>query len=123
MSDHVIEQEIEQQAFTIGCSTSYADLFDSQLSFWLSVQNLMRTEGYDGVRKRMSFISEDIAEIIASANLKSLRNLCLAEISTIRPSIPDTTIKAMLTGNEERSGSKMVLQLLAEQPTQVNTSD
>ncbi|MFC1336818.1 MAG: hypothetical protein G8D89_18290 [gamma proteobacterium symbiont of Clathrolucina costata] len=113
MSDHAIEEEIVQTAYQIGCSTIHEDLFDSQLSFWLSVQSLMRNGGYDAVRKRMSFITEDLAETIAKASLKDIRALCLAEISTVRPSLPDSTIKALLSGQTgEGDQAKMVLQLL-----------
>lgn len=115
MSDDSLEEEIVSTAHQIGTATAYEDLFDSQLSFWLSIQSLMRSGGYQAVRKRMGFVSEELAVAISQASLKSIRNLCSAEISTLRPSLPDTTILGMLSPKKgDDMSAKMVLQLLAE---------
>lgn len=116
MSDDAVKQEIVRTAYLIGTATAYEELFDSQLSFWLSVQVLMRSGGYEAVRKRMTFVSEELAEAISAANLKTIRKLCSAEISTIKPSLPDNTIIDMLsTCDGDGTGAKMVLQLLAKE--------
>lgn len=124
MNDNTVEEEIVRTAQQIGTATAYEDLFDSQLSFWLSVQALMRSGGYEAVCKRMSFVSEDLAEAISTASLKTIRNLCSAEISTIKPSLPDTTIIGMLSprdGDDIRA--RMVLQLLAESKEEIKAHD
>ena len=115
MKHESIEYEIVQTAHQIGTTTAYEDLFDSQLSYWLSVKSLMASGGYESVRKRMSSVSKELAESIAAANLKTIRKLCSAEISTIRPSLPDATIMSLLSTTENKeNGARMILQLLAE---------
>lgn len=115
MRDDSLEEEIVLKAHHIGTTTEYKDLVESQLSFWLSVQALMRSGGYEAVRMRMSFISEELAEAISNANLKTIWRLCSPEISTIKPSLPDTTIIGMLNPSDNIDiEAMMALQLLAE---------
>ena len=115
MSDDSVEEEIVRTAHQIGTATAYEDLFDSQLSFWLSAQVLMKYGGYEAVRKHMPFVSENLADAISIASLKAIRNLCSAEISTIKPSLPDATIIGMLSLREgDDIGARMVLQLLSK---------
>jgi len=122
MEHGTLEKEIVRSAHEIGTATGYQDLYDSQLSFWLSVQSLMRFGDYDAVRKRMPYVSKDVANAVANSSVKNLKHLCSAEFSTIKPSIPDNTILNILSTND-RSGisSKMVLQLLVETTDAVTT--
>jgi hypothetical protein len=115
MSEQTVEDEIVITAYNIGCSTSMEDLFDTQMAFWITLQSMMKYGGYELVRKRMSNISEDLANIIADAPIKSLRKLCSAELSTIRPSIPDQTIIDLLKSDDIPDlNAKMALQILSE---------
>lgn len=116
MEENPIEREIKETAIQIGQPTVNEDLFDAQLSYWLSVQSLMRSGGYEAVRKRTSHVSETLANIIEKSNLKALRKLCLGEISTIRPSLPESTMAEILKDDpNEAVFAKMTLQILAEQ--------
>jgi hypothetical protein len=80
----------------------------------------MRSGGYEAVRKRMAFVSEELAKTISSASLRNIRNLCSAEMCTIKPSLSDTAIIELLSssGDDNRS-AKMVLQILAESTEEV----
>lgn len=99
----------------IGCPSAHEDLFDAQLSYWISVKTLMLNSGFTAVRKRMPFISRELAECIANASVQSLRKLCTAEMSTLRPSLPDSTIQQIVESEaRENMKAKMALQLLAE---------
>ncbi len=114
MSDQSVADKIRQTATEICKSTGCIDLFDSQLSYWLSVQNLMKSGGYDEVRKRMPHVSETLATAIAASPLKNIRNLCSMEIATLKPSLPDSTIHEMLNpAASGESDSRYVLQLLS----------
>ncbi|MBX2807161.1 MAG: hypothetical protein KTR20_00885 [Cellvibrionaceae bacterium] len=116
MNTHAVEQEIISTAHEVGSADSLNDLFDSQMSFWLSVQSLMRAGGYTQLRKRMSFVSEEVAKAIEHASLKSIRLLCSGEISTIKPTLPDNTIIQMLSPEPgQDTAAKMVLQALFDQ--------
>lgn len=99
----------------IGCPSAHEDLFDAQLSYWISVKTLMLNSGYTAVRKRMPSISRALAETIAGASVQSLRKLCTAELSSLRPSLPDATIQTIVESEARDSlKAKMALQLLAE---------
>ncbi|MBX2808158.1 MAG: hypothetical protein KTR20_05945 [Cellvibrionaceae bacterium] len=116
MSTYSVEEEILSTAHDVGSPDPLDDLFDSQMSFWLSVQSLMRAGGYQQLRKRIAFVSEEVAEAIANSSLKSIRLLCSGEISTIKPTLPDTTIIQMLSPEPKPdTAAKMVLQSLFDQ--------
>ena len=115
MSEQTVEDEIVMTAYNIGSSTSMEDLFDTQMSFWITIQSMMKYGGYDLVRKRMSNISEELANTISDASIKSLRKLCSSELSTVRPSIPDQTIIDLLQSDDNPDlNAKMALQILSE---------
>jgi len=116
MDEHQIEREIKETAYQIAQPTVNEDLFDAQLSYWLSVQSLMKLGGYEAVRKRTSHVSERLASIIEKSSFTALRRLCLGEISTIRPSLPESTMTEILENStKETILAKMTLQILAEQ--------
>ncbi len=107
-----MNEEIHETALQIGESTTHEGLFDCQLEYWLSLQSLMRNKGFPSVRKRFPNISEELANRIASANFKSLRNLCSGSISTLTPSLNDSLIQEMLEPKQE-SHAKMMLQVFS----------
>lgn len=113
MTDETIEEEIVKTATEIGLPTSYVDIFDAQLSYWLSVHSLMHTRGYEAVKKRFPNVSNEVATALAAAQVRTIRLLCSAEICTLRPSVPDNTILAMLAPKPvEDIKARMVLQLM-----------
>lgn len=114
MSDPYLNSEIRNTAQAIGIATSLDELQSSQLSFWLSVQVTMRQSGYEAVRKRFSFISQPLAESISTANIRSLTRLCSCHISTLRPSLPESTLMAMLEPSQQICAQAM-LQVLTDE--------
>jgi hypothetical protein len=125
---HMLNDSVNSQivctAHRISTASAYDNLFDAQLYFWLSMQELMKSGGYVAVRKRMTFVSEELANAISSASLKAIKNMCSAEICTVRPCLSYKTILAMLSTNgKDVIDAKVVLQLLAESNERINTHD
>lgn len=115
MDDETLDLEIIETAKDIGLPVSVEELFDAQMVFWTSLQAIMRDGGYMAVRKRMPFVSEELAKGILNASFKSLIGLCSSEISTIRPCLPDSQIlETLASSNDELSRIKMALRILAE---------
>lgn len=113
MTDETIEEEIVKTASEIGTATSLVDVFDSQLSYWMSVHSLMLSGGYEAVKKRFPGISSEVANELASAQVRSIRSLCSGEICTLRPSVPDSTILQLLSPKPATDiKARMILQLL-----------
>lgn len=122
MNDETIEEEIVKTATEIGLPSSSVDVFDAQLSYWLAVHSLMHTSGFEAVKKRFPHLSYEVASALAAAQVRTIRSMCSGEICTLKPSVPDNTILAMLTPKPtENINARMVLQLLsnrfAETPT------
>lgn len=113
MSDLSLNSEIQSTAQGIGSPTTINGLHNSQLEYWLSIQSTMQHGGYEAVRKRFSLISEELALKISNASVKSLIQLCSAQISTIRPAIPDETIFEMLAPSHDVN-AKAMMQILSE---------
>jgi len=115
MFKNVREPQLMDLAKEIGCPTAYEDLFDAQLSYWISVKALMLNNGYLAVQKRMPAISRELADRIATASVQGLRKLCCANMSTLCPSLPDETIFSIIDhAADDDARSKMALQLLAK---------
>jgi hypothetical protein len=115
MINHTREPQLLGLAKEIGCPTAYEDLFDAQLSYWISIKTLMLNSGYLAVQKRMPSISRELADSIAAASIQGLRKLCTAQMSTLRPSLPDDTIQEIISSEAtDTVRSKMALQLLAQ---------
>ena len=112
MIDNPINKEIIEKAVKVGLPIPCENLFDAQMSFWLSLQDFMRTGGYNEVKKRMTFISEELANAIYKAEFRTIRNLCSGEISTMRPTVQDEEIIEILSSQKVNCiKSKMVLQV------------
>lgn len=116
MGNETIKEEIIKSAHFIGTPEPLSELFDSQLSYWLSVQALIKSGGYEAVRKRYPRISREVAEKVEKSSFKALRNFCSSEISTLGPCLPDSTILNMLStpNKAPEFGARMMLQLLSE---------
>lgn len=112
-----IDDELIQTAHRI-CSRrpeGTSDLFEAQLVYWLSLKSFMQSGGYEEVKKRMPHVSEPLAFKVANAPIHAIRALCSPDISTIRPSLSECTISALLDAQSEESKSKQVLQLLSQE--------
>ena len=113
MLDQPLKPDMKSTAQLIGSPRALDGLHNSQLEFWVTIQSTMQHEGYEAVRKRFSFISEDLAGRIEKSSIKNLLQLCSGQISTLRPSLPDDTLIEMLLSSED-VGAKAVLQILSE---------
>jgi len=92
------------------------ELLDAQLSYWLCIRSLMQNGGYDSVRRHMPHVSEELANTVSYVTIPSLRSLCTAEVSILRPSISDAAIKNTLLndGGDALGRAKMALQAINE---------
>lgn len=108
-NDNSINNEILSTAQQIGLPNMVDDIFDSQFIYWQSIQNHMRTGGYESVRLRFPDISKKLAEEIANSDYRSIKRLCQGIISTLKPSVPEITLMELLSENQDTS-SKLALQ-------------
>lgn len=108
-----IEEGLIAEAKRIALPNELNGLFESQLSFWLTVQSIMRSSNYEQLRKRMPHISEELAEKISQASYREITQLCTSLISTLRPSLTDRTIIELLNKNTSQNKVLSALQLLA----------
>jgi len=110
MSTHnSINSEILNTAQQIGLPSVVDDIFDSQFIYWQSIQSHMRTGGYDAVKLRFPDISVELAEEIANSDFRTLKKLCQGFISTLKPSVPESTLIELLNENCD-SDAKFALQ-------------
>jgi len=108
-NDDSINNEILNTAQQIGLPNMVDDIFDSQFIYWQSIQNHMRTGGYEAIKLRFPDISKELAEEISNTDYRSLKRLCQGVISTLKPSIPELTLIELLNDNED-SNAKLALQ-------------
>ena len=78
-NDDSINNEILNTAQQVGLPNMGNDIFDLQFIYCKSIQNHMRTGGYDSVKLRFPDISSDLAEEISNSDFRSLKHLCLSE--------------------------------------------
>ncbi|MBT4076368.1 MAG: hypothetical protein HOB14_07160 [Gammaproteobacteria bacterium] len=110
---HIEEGQISE-AQRIAQASGLDSLFESQLSYWLTVQSIMQSPGgYDDLKKRMPHISFDLAEKIQFSNYHEIVKLCTSMISTIRPALPEQTIIGLIENSNTHNKSISTLQLLA----------
>ena len=112
MSNHDIVSAAEK----IACPSSDSDLFESQLSFWIFVRSLMKSGGYNAVKKRLLFVTEEVAEALSRSSIQELTKLCSQEFSTIKPSLSDESILGILnktSPSKNETESKAILQIIS----------
>lgn len=114
-SDDAFEEEIVRAAEHIGLSTAFEGLFEAQFTYYLAAQNIMRTSGYEEIRKRFPRMSEAVANALKGASVRQIKALCSSEISTLVQGVSDDVLMEMLNPKKVAdNGARMIMQVLSK---------
>lgn len=101
MESEDIQSNLIQSAKNISTPKINQDLFNSQLSYWLSIKMLMMNGGYSLVKEYHGYISLELAEKLEVTSVSEIKKLCNSFYSILRPSVKDQFILTILNSEEE----------------------
>jgi len=113
MNDIHFENSIISEAIKISLPNPISSLFDCQISYWLSLQSLMKSSGFEEVKIKFPHITEQFAEKIAQCSYIEISKICTSQMSTLRPSLPEESILNLIADSNNHNRQLNALQLLA----------
>lgn len=112
MRHEIIQQDVFDTARNVGSANPMEDMFDTQMSYYLSIQKTMTDAGFDLVKKRFAGVTEELAIAIAEAKFHQLKNMCNSHFCTLQPSVSADTLVDLLQCGPQMNNSKAMLQAL-----------
>jgi hypothetical protein len=108
-----IDSEIRGKAERVLMPVNNSWMFEAQFLFWKTVKDLVDAGEINEVRRMVPGIEPEVIESLQECEPYQVRNLCMAEICTLKPALGSDFIVSILK-NKSADRGVMALQLVSK---------